>query len=135
MKPTDIGELQNYLGVNTFGENFDGNAEFVSRWVGNNKEWGMLDFPMFFSVLNSFAYGQSFDSNIKSTLAQDSYYNGNANHMVTFIDNHDRNRFLTEAGGSVDKLQNALTFIFTVRGTPVVFKVRNRTKAMVMDRL
>lgn len=128
MKPTDIGELQNLLGVNTFGENFDGNAEFVSRWVGPNKEWGMLDFPLFFSVLNSFAYGQSFDSNIKSTLAQDSYYGGNANHMVTFIDNHDRNRFLTEAGGSVAKLQNALTFIFTVRGTPVVFQGTEQNK-------
>ncbi|RCX21658.1 glycosidase [Fontibacillus phaseoli] len=128
IKPTDIGELQNLLGVNTFGENFDGNAEFVSRWVGQNKEWGMLDFPLFFSVLNSFAYGQSFDSNIKSTLAQDSYYNGNANHMVTFIDNHDRNRFLTEAGGSVEKLQNALTFIFTVRGVPVVFQGTEQNK-------
>lgn len=128
MKPTDIGELQNLLGVNTFGENFDGNAEFVSRWVGANKEWGMLDFPLFFSVLNSFAYGQSFDANVKSTLAQDSYYNGNANHMVTFIDNHDRNRFLTEAGGSVEKLQNALSFIFTVRGTPVVFQGTEQNK-------
>lgn len=128
MKPTDIGDLQNLLGVNTFGENFDGNAEFVSRWVGANKEWGMLDFPLFFSVLNSFAYGQSFDSNIKSTLALDSYYNGNANHMVTFIDNHDRNRFLTEAGGSVAKLQNALTFIFTVRGVPVVFQGTEQNK-------
>ncbi|MEK3756962.1 carbohydrate binding domain-containing protein [Paenibacillus sp. FSL P4-0338] len=128
MKPTDIGELQNLLGVNTFGENFDGNAEFVSRWVGTNKEWGMLDFPLFFSVLNSFAYGQSFDANIKGTLAQDSYYGGNANHMVTFIDNHDRNRFLTEAGGSVEKLQNALSFIFTVRGTPVVFQGTEQNK-------
>ncbi|MEK3834658.1 MULTISPECIES: carbohydrate binding domain-containing protein [unclassified Paenibacillus] len=128
MKPTDIGELQNLLGVNTFGENFDGNAEFVSRWVGTNKEWGMLDFPLFFSVLNSFAYGQSFDANIKGTLAQDSYYGGNTNHMVTFIDNHDRNRFLTEAGGSVEKLQNALSFIFTVRGTPVVFQGTEQNK-------
>lgn len=128
MKPTDIGELQNLLGVNTFGENFDGNAEFVSRWVGTDKEWGMLDFPLFFSVLNSFAYGQSFDSNIKSTLALDSYYNGNENHMVTFIDNHDRNRFLTEAGGSIEKMQNALSFIFTVRGTPVVFQGTEQDK-------
>lgn len=128
MKPTDIGVLQTLLGVNTFGENFDGNAEFVSRWVGSSKEWGMLDFPLFFSVLNSFAYGQSFDANIKNTLALDSYYNGNANHMVTFIDNHDRNRFLTEAGGSVEKLQNALSFIFTVRGTPVVFQGTEQNK-------
>ncbi|GIO15137.1 hypothetical protein J19TS2_46920 [Cohnella xylanilytica] len=128
IKPSDIGELEDLLGVNTFGENFDGNAEFVSRWVGANKEWGMLDFPLFFSILNSFAYGQSFDSNIKSTLALDSYYNGNANHMATFIDNHDRNRFLTEAGGSVAKLQNALTFLFTVRGVPVVFQGTEQNK-------
>ncbi|WP_201305416.1 alpha-amylase family glycosyl hydrolase [Paenibacillus puerhi] len=128
MKPTDIGALQNYLGVNTFGENFDGNAEFVSRWVGPNKEWGMLDFPLFFSVLNSFAYGQSFDSHVKNTFAQDSYYGGNENHMVTFIDNHDRNRFLTEAGGNVQKLQNALTFIFAARGLPVVFQGTEQNK-------
>lgn len=128
MKPTDIGELEDYLGVNTFGENFDGNPEFVSRWIGEGKEWGMLDFPLFFSILNSFGYGQSFDANIKSTLAQDHYYGGRANHMVTFIDNHDRNRFLTEAGGSVQKLQNALTFLFTVRGTPVVFQGTEQNK-------
>lgn len=126
--PSVLHELQNYIGVNTFGENFDGNAEFVSRWVGSNAEWGMLDFPMFFSVLNSFAYGQSFDSNIKGTLAQDYRYNGSENHMVTFIDNHDRNRFLTEAGGSVEKLQNALAFIFTVRGLPVVFQGTEQNK-------
>lgn len=128
IKPTDVGALEDYIGVNTFGENFDGNAEFVSRWIGTNKEWGMLDFPLFFSILNSFAYGQSFDAHIKNTLALDSYYNGNANHMVTFIDNHDRNRFLTEAGGSVQKLQNALTFIFTVRGVPVVFQGTEQNK-------
>ncbi|MDQ6423513.1 carbohydrate binding domain-containing protein [Paenibacillus sp. LHD-117] len=128
MHPSDIGALEDYIGVNTFGENFDGNPEFVSRWLGNGKEWGMLDFPLFFSVLNSFAYGQSFDSSIKSTLAQDSVYNGNENHMVTFIDNHDRNRFLQEAGGSVEKLQNALSFIFTVRGMPVVFQGTEQNK-------
>uniref|UniRef100_UPI0014388CC2 alpha-amylase family glycosyl hydrolase n=1 Tax=Paenibacillus sp. HB172176 TaxID=2493690 RepID=UPI0014388CC2 len=128
MHPSDIGALEDYIGVNTFGENFDGNPEFVSRWVGSGKEWGMLDFPLFFSILNSFAYGQSFDSSIKSTLAQDSVYNGNENHMATFIDNHDRNRFLQEAGGSVDKLQNALSFLFTVRGMPVVFQGTEQNK-------
>ncbi|RUT47485.1 alpha amylase [Paenibacillus anaericanus] len=128
IKPSIIRELEQYVGVKSFGENFDGNAEFVSRWVGSNAEWGMLDFPLFFSVLNSFAYGQSFESNIKSTLAQDSLYNGSENHMVTFIDNHDRNRFLTEVGGDVQKLQNALTFIFTVRGVPVVFQGTEQNK-------
>nr|WP_246628301.1 carbohydrate binding domain-containing protein [Paenibacillus oenotherae] len=128
MKPTDIGALQNYLGVNTFGENFDGNAEFVSRWVGANKEWGMLDFPLFFNIVRSFAQGQSFETNVKDAFAQDYRYNGNENHLVTFIDNHDRNRFLTEAGGSVPKLQNALSFIFTARGLPVVFQGTEQNK-------
>lgn len=49
-------------------------------------------------------------------------YGDNANEMVVFLDNHARNRFLTEAGGNVEKLQNALTFLFTVRGVPVVFQ-------------
>ena len=49
-------------------------------------------------------------------------YGDHLNDMVTFIDNHDRNRFLTEAGGDVDKLHNALTFIYTARGIPVVFQ-------------
>lgn len=128
IKPSVIRELEQYVGVNSFGENFDGNAEFVSRWVGSNGEWGMLDFPLFFQILNSFAYGQSFETTIKPTLAQDSLYKGNENHMVTFIDNHDRNRFLTEVGGDVQKLQNALAFIFTVRGVPVVFQGTEQNK-------
>ena len=49
-------------------------------------------------------------------------YGDNANEMVVFLDNHARNRFLTEASGNAEKLQNALTFLFTVRGVPVVFQ-------------
>ncbi|MFD2673068.1 carbohydrate binding domain-containing protein [Marinicrinis sediminis] len=122
IKPSVLRELELYIGKNTFGENFDGNAEFVSRWVGSQGEWGMLDFPLFFQVLNSFAYGQSFDSTVKQAFAQDYRYNGDENHMVTFIDNHDRNRFLTEVGGDVTKLQNAISFIYAARGVPVVFQ-------------
>ena len=53
---------------------------------------------------------------------QDVLYGENVNNMVTFIDNHDRNRFLTEAGGDVKKMQNALTFIYSCRGVPTVFQ-------------
>lgn len=126
MKPSDIHELQQQLGVATFGENFDMHVEFVKDWVGDNAETGMLDFPLFQAIVNDFAYGQNFNNtsemSIQSILAQDNLYGTHLNDMVTFIDNHDRNRFLTEAGGDVDKLQNALTFIFAARGTPVVFQ-------------
>lgn len=126
MKPSDIHELQEYLGVATFGENFDMHVDFVKDWVGDNAETGMLDFPLFQAIVNDFAYGKNFNNtseiSIQSILDQDVLYGSHVNDMVTFIDNHDRNRFLTEAGGDVSKLHNALTFIFTVRGIPVVFQ-------------
>ena len=37
-------------------------------------------------------------------------YGDHVNQMVTFIDNHDRNRFLTEAGGDIYKMKNATTY-------------------------
>lgn len=122
MKPSDIHNLEKYLGVPTFGENFDMHVDFLSGWVGDNGEVGMLDFPLFQAIVDSFAHGSSFDSTVKAVLDQDYLYGNNANEMVVFLDNHDRNRFLTEAGGNVAKLQNALAFLFTVRGIPVVFQ-------------
>lgn len=126
MNPSDIHELQEYLGVASFGENFDMDVSFVKNWVGDNAETGMLDFPLFQAIVNDFAYGRNFNNtseiSIQSILDQDSLYGSHVNDMVTFIDNHDRNRFLTEAGGDVQKLHNALTFLFTVRGVPVVFQ-------------
>ena len=126
MNPSDINELQNYLGVATFGENVDMDVSFVKDWVGDDAETGMLDFPLFQAIVNDFAYGQNFNNtselSIQAVFDQDELYGTHVNDMVTFIDNHDRNRFLTEAGGDVDKLHNALTFIFTCRGIPVVFQ-------------
>lgn len=126
MKPSDIHELQEYLGVATFGENFDMDVDFIKDWVGENGETGMLDFPLFQAIVNDFAYGKNFNNtseiSIQSIFDQDELYGENWNDMVTFIDNHDRNRFLTESGGDIEKLHNALTFIFAARGIPVVFQ-------------
>lgn len=132
MKPSDIHALQEYLGVATFGENFDMDSNFIKDWVGDNAETGMLDFPLFQAIVNDFAYGQNFDNtseiSLKKVFDQDYLYGTHVNDMVTFIDNHDRNRFLTEAGGDVSKLHNALTFIFTARGIPSVFQGTEQNK-------
>lgn len=58
MKPEDIHELQEYIGVTTFGENFDMCPDYVAKWVGDNAEDGMLDFPLFQAIVNDFAYGK-----------------------------------------------------------------------------
>ena len=92
-------------------------SDYVAKWVGDNAEDGMLDFPLFQAIVNDFAYGKNFDNideiSLKKVFDQDILYGENVKNMVTFIDNHDRNRFLTEAGGDVKKMQNALTFIYS----------------------
>lgn len=120
--PSTVNELEQLLGVPTFGENFDGSVDFIQRWLGPNGEWGMLDFPLFFAIVQGLGWGQNFQNNITDILNQDYKYNGWENHLVTFIDNHDRNRFMAETMGNTQKLKNALVFLFTVRGVPVVFQ-------------
>ncbi len=66
-----------------------------------------------------FAHDASFTT-VKSIFDQDSKYN-DVNHLVTFIDNHDRDRFLCLADDNYQKLRLALTYIFTVRGIPDVY--------------
>lgn len=134
MYPSDINELQNLLNVATFGENFDMDVNFIKDWVGDNGETGMLDFPLFQAIVNDFAKGQNFNNtseiSLQSIFDQDYLYGSHANDMVTFIDNHDRNRFLTEAGGDVSKLQNALTFLFTAGVFRWYSRAQNKTAEM-----
>ena len=70
-------------------------SDYVAKWVGDNAEDGMLDFPLFQAVVNDFAYGRNFDNidetSLKKVFDQDVLYGENVNNMVTFIDNHDRN--------------------------------------------
>ncbi len=112
-----IQEFENYLGVPSFGEIFVGDVDYVSDF--SNYEWGVLDFPLFFQAREVFAHDASF-TNIKSVLDQDYKYK-NVNHLINFIDNHDRDRFLCLADDNYQKLRLALTFMFTVRGVPDIY--------------
>lgn len=135
MRPSDIHDLQTALGVPTFGENFDMDVNFISQWVGENGETGMLDFPLFQAMVDAFAHDRSFTDTVKMVLDQDYKYGHSANEMVTFIDNHDRNRFLTEAADDKKKLHNALAFLFAVRGNPVVFQGTEQNRGNANGRL
>lgn len=112
-----LREFEDGVGVATFGEIFNGSVDFVSDY--QNYEWGMLDFPLFFAARDVFANDVGV-ARLQEILSQDNKY-VNPQNLVTFIDNHDRDRFLTVAGDSYEKLRMALTFIFTVRGTPDVY--------------
>ncbi|RUS46702.1 alpha-amylase family glycosyl hydrolase [Cohnella sp. AR92] len=112
-----ITDFQTATGVPTFGEVFNGDVNFVSDF--QNYEWGVLDFPLFFSSRDVFANDTSMN-NLKTIFDQDYKYQ-NTNHLVTFMDNHDRDRFLNLANDNYKKLRLAMTFLFTVRGIPDVY--------------
>jgi alpha-amylase len=57
---------------------------------------------------------------LSNVLSQDSLYD-NPGRLGTLVDNHDMIRFMSDAGGRLDKLELALAFLYAVRGTPHVY--------------
>ena len=53
-------------------------------------------------------------------LAQDAVYE-NASKLVTFLDNFDHNRYLSEVGDDLDKYKLGLTWLLTTRGIPSLY--------------
>ncbi|MEU6415325.1 alpha-amylase family glycosyl hydrolase [Microbispora sp. NPDC046933] len=109
--------FESTMGVPTFGEVFVGDVDYVSEY--QDYEWGVLDFPYFFSVRDTLA-GDGDMNNLGALFAQDNKYN-NANRLETFIDNHDRARFLARANDNYQRLRAALTVLLTARGVPVIY--------------
>lgn len=105
------------MGVPTFGEVFVGDVDYVSEY--QDYQWGVLDFPYFFTVRDVFAADANMN-NLSGLFAQDFKY-VNANRLETFLDNHDRARFLTWADDNFQRFRAALTFLLTSRGIPVIY--------------
>lgn len=114
---TFLQDFQAQLDVPTFGEVFEGSVDYVSDY--QNYEWGVLDFPLFFTIRDVLAYDQSM-SKLADVFNQDYKYQ-NPRRLVTFIDNHDRDRFLTVADDDWRRLRLAMTFMFAARGIPDVY--------------
>lgn len=109
--------LEESTGVPTFGEIFVGDVNYVAPY--QNYEWGVLDFPYFFAVRDTLAADSDMNS-LSALFAQDIKYK-NPNRLETFIDNHDRARFLSRAGDNYQRLRSAMTVLLTSRGVPVIY--------------
>ena len=112
-----LADFEAAIGVQTFGEVFHGDVAYVADY--QDYEWSVLDFPLFFNARDVFANDGDFD-NIKNILDNDWRY-AHPERLMTFIDNHDRDRFLALADDNYDRLRSAMTFLFTVRGIPVTY--------------
>ncbi|GAB2786777.1 glycoside hydrolase family 13 protein [Hymenobacter latericoloratus] len=57
---------------------------------------------------------------VYQALAQDAVYQA-PEKLVTFLDNHDHNRFLSEVGEDLDRYKIGLTWLLTTRGIPSMY--------------
>jgi glycosidase len=115
--PEYLALYEQHTGKPSFGEAFTGSVDENSNI--QNYMWGMLDFPLYFQMNNVFCKGEEWGG-VKWAFDQDYKYK-DTNRLFTFLDNHDRARFLSNASDNWAKQRLALTFQFATRGIPVVY--------------
>ncbi len=121
------GLFTSYPHFFTVGEISSTDPTVTSYWAGSQTGFDgvdtrlttPLDFPMCEAIREVVAHGAS-ARKIVEVLRQDRLY-PHPELLVTFIDNHDKKRFLTEADGSRDKLKLAFSLLATLRGIPQLY--------------
>ena len=85
----------------------------------NRSGFSVIDFPLQNAIVDVFARDNSF-SKIDAVLSQEASNFQQVNDLVTFLDNHDRQRFLS-INNNQNRLHEALAFLLTCRGVPVIY--------------
>jgi glycosidase len=109
------------------GEVFDGDPTMIAFFEGGRTQFdgiddkvdALFDFPLFFTLRNAFAQGKPLRE-VAVMLSRDRLYL-NPSSLVTFLGLHDVGRFMNEPGATTDGLKLAYTFLFTARGTPLIY--------------
>jgi alpha-amylase len=101
------------------GEVFNGDINYVGNYMNTGID-GMADFPMYY-VLNDVFKRYNPATRLADAIKSSSSYK-NRNLMGTFIDNHDVPRFVNQINNNPeDRLKEALTFMMTYTGIPVMY--------------
>ncbi len=116
MPPSFLARLDQDLGdVWMLAEVYDGDPVQLQRdWKEGGFE-SVFDFPLHFAMVDVFCSGAPV-GRLGATLSLDRLYEDPAA-LVTFLDNHDRPR-LASVCTDPEARDAALTFLFSVRGTP-----------------
>jgi glycosidase len=122
------------------GETFD-NGDRIASYISEEQLDGQFDFPMYYALRNTFAYGQGEVGDLLAAYESSRSLFGDAP-MSTFLGNHDVNRFVTDAvtgwqdicdGGQIrvasppvdawpyERLELGWSFLFTMPGIPLVY--------------
>ena len=100
------------------GELLDGDPGVVSRTWREGHFTSMFDFPLGFAIADVFCRGES-PAKLAAVLTNDRRY-PDPSALVTLVDNHDLPRIMSQCGGDVEKVKQALTFLMAMRGTPSI---------------
>lgn len=94
------------------------NSYMTATGSGNPVLPGMINFPMYGSMVNVFAKGQP-TAELGYRMRSLMELHARPHLMPNFLDSHDVDRYLT--GGSEKSLRQALMFMMTVPGIPVIY--------------
>ncbi|MDB5269672.1 MAG: alpha-amylase [Hymenobacter sp.] len=122
--------LAEYPRLHIFGESSVNNVVDQSYYTKNtigfpfkSNQPGTLDFVLEGAMLDALKQGVSYDGGVQrfyQTLAQDAVYQ-DPTKLVTFLDNHDHDRYLSVIGDDLDKYKMGLTWLLTTRGIPSMY--------------
>lgn len=113
-------EYASAAGMYCVGEVFNGDINYVAPYQQYMD--GVLSYPLYYTMLNVFAYQQSM-SQIEQMIGPSGAYFSkfkNVNYLGTFIDNHDNPRFLYYQKNLV-LYKNALAMTLFTSGIPIVY--------------
>lgn len=116
-----------YPALRVVGEVFDGDPSMIAFFEGGRQQWDgiddkvdlLFDFPTYYAIRGAFARGEPVRQ-VAQMLSRDHIYRDPRN-LVTFLGLHDVSRFMHEPGATSEGLKLAFTFLFTARGTPLVY--------------
>ncbi|QSQ13907.1 alpha-amylase family glycosyl hydrolase [Myxococcus landrumensis] len=100
------------------GELLDGDPVLLARVMKEGHFGAMFDFPLTFALVDVFCRGRS-PSHLGATLFNDRLH-PSPDSLVTMLDNHDLPRVMSECGGDVEKVRQALAVQLTARGVPAL---------------
>jgi hypothetical protein len=100
------------------GELLDGDPGTVAKTWREGRFTSMFDFPLGFAIADVFCRGES-PAKLAAVLTNDRRY-PDPSSLVTLVDNHDLPRLMSQCGGDVEKVKQALAFLISMRGVPSI---------------
>lgn len=109
------------------GEIFTGDIPFLASYLNDFDLPAVFDFPLYYRINDHLSSAAGNLDDIAEIFDQDSLYE-DPTRLVTFVDNHDVQRFITRTinngvarADAEDRLDMALSLIFFARGIPQIY--------------